>query len=183
MVRERILVIGPSGSGKTTLAAQLAALTGLPVHHLDEIARAGADLGPETSAVARASAVAAIVESPRWISEGVHVDNWTEPLIDAADTIVWLDHVRWQRSSGRVLRRFIRGALTEARRRRGRERYLRLRDYGRKLRELMVSLPDTRAFPDEHVAQLLSGSTDKVFRCRSQAEVDHFTDRVRDEAT
>lgn len=183
MVPERILVIGPSGSGKTTLAAHLADLTDLPVHHLDEIVRPNGDRGPEASTSARASAVAAILDSPRWIAEGVHVDDWTQPLIDAADTIVWLDHVRWQRSSGRVLRRFVSGALTEARRRRGRERFLRVRDYGRKLRELAVSLPDTRAFPDDHVAQLLSGYTDKVVRCHSQADVDQLAERVRSEAT
>ena len=175
---ERIFITGPSGSGKTTLAAHIEELTGLPVHHLDEIARLGDD-DLQVRAAARASDVAAILDTPRWIAEGVHVDDWTAPLLDAADTIMWLDHVRWQRSSGRVLRRFVSGAVAEARRRRGRERFLRVRDYGRKLHELIVSLPDTRVFPDERAAQLLSDYSDKVLRCHSQADIDEFAKTVR----
>ncbi len=173
MAAERIFIVGPSGSGKTTLAAQVAELTGLPVHHLDAIARVGGGRGPATSSAECASAVAQIVATGRWIAEGVQL-GWTAPLFEAADAIVWLDHVTWRRSSGRVLRRFVSGALGEARRRRGRERFLRVRDYARRLRELAVSLPDTRTYPAAEVAQAVAGYQAKTVRCRAHADVDEF---------
>jgi adenylate kinase family enzyme len=168
----RIYITGGSGSGKTTLAERLAADTGLTVHHLDEIAREGGGRGPERSASDRDHDVAAILATDRWIVEGVQL-GWTEPLLRAADTIVWLDHVPTRRSSTRVVRRFASQALAEARQRRGRERFLRMRDYARKVRELAVSLPDTRA-PRSDLAAALAPFEAKVVRCSTDADVAAF---------
>jgi adenylate kinase family enzyme len=167
---ERILIVGGPGSGKTTLALELGERLNLPVHHLDDIARVGGGRGAETSADDRATAVVDILASGRWVTEGVHL-GWTAPLVDAADAIVWLDHVRWQTSSRRVIRRFLRQALAEARQRKGRERFLRFRDYARRLRELAVSLPETRSYPLSELEAALAPHGDKVFRCRTPADV------------
>ncbi len=176
----RILIIGGPGSGKTTLAARLSERMGIGVHHLDEVARLGGGRGPETSAEERRAAIDAILALPEWIAEGVHL-GWTEPLLTAAGSIVWLDHVAWHRSSGRILRRFVGGALAEARQRRGRERFLRLRDYGRRLRELVVSLPETRSYPHAELEAALEAYSEKVIRCRTAAEVVAAAEAVADE--
>lgn len=168
---ERIHVVGPPGSGKTTLASRLADALELPVHHLDEVARVGGGRGPERSAAEREAAVQDILASERWISEGLHL-GWTQPLLDEAQAIVWLDHVRWQASSGRVVRRFVSQAWAEARQRRGRERFLRMRDYGRRLRELVVSLPETRTFPREELEAALAPLMGRVVHCRTPADVE-----------
>ena len=170
MPAERLVVVGGPGSGKTTLALELGEALGLPVHHLDNIARVGGGRGAETSADDRTAAVRDILASGRWIAEGVHL-GWTDPLLDGAEAIVWLDHVRWQTSSRRVLRRFVRQALDEARRRKGRERFLRLGDYARRLRELAMSLPETRSYPHDELEATLATHTDKVLRCRTPADV------------
>jgi hypothetical protein len=172
-VVERVFVTGASGSGKSTLVRQIAQRTSLPIHDLDLVARTGGGRGPETSDEARADDVARILASGQWIAEGVHL-GWTRPLLDAADVVVWLDHVSWPRSGGRVVRRFFSGALAEARRRRGRERFLRFSDYARKLRELFVSLPDARPMPDAEVEAALRDVSSKLVRCRSQGDIDSF---------
>jgi adenylate kinase family enzyme len=170
MPAERILIVGGPGSGKTTLALELSGQLNLPLHHLDDVARVGGGRGPETSTEDRATAVAAILASGRWVAEGVHL-GWTSPLFDAADAILWLDHVRWQTSSRRVIRRFLRQAVAEARHRKGRERFLRFRDYARRLRELAVSLPETRNYPLDELEAALAAHGDKLIRCRTPADV------------
>ncbi len=167
---KRVFVCGGPGSGKSTLAQTLSQRTGLPVHALDEIAREGGGRGPEKTADERAAAVAAILTEPRWIAEGVQL-GWTRPLIEAADVVIWLDHVPWHRSSGRIVRRFLSQAIAEARSRRGRERFLRLRDYGRRLRELIVSVPETRSYARDELSEELLPFEAKVVHCRTADDV------------
>jgi adenylate kinase family enzyme len=142
---ERILIVGGPGSGKTTFATRLAAATGLPAHHLDLVARVGGGTGVERSLAERDADVASILASGAWIAEGVHL-GWTAPLYEAADTIVWLDHVPWKSSGRRMVRRFVSQAVHEARTRRGRERFLRFRDYARRLRDLARAIPEARGY-------------------------------------
>jgi hypothetical protein len=170
-VSDRVLVCGGPGSGKTTFARELGRRTLAPLHSLDEVAREGGGRGTETSAGERAAAVARILATPRWIAEGVHL-GWTQPLMAGADAIVWLDHVEWHKSSGRIIRRFLRQAITEARGRRGRERFLRFGDYARRLRELIVSVPETRTYPYEELERALAPYARKLTRCRSADDVD-----------
>lgn len=167
---DRVYVCGGPGSGKTTFARALAARIDVPVESLDEIARAGGGRGPETSAEERAQSVQRILATPRWIAEGVQL-GWTQPLIDAADAVVWLDHVAWHASSGRIVRRFLAQAMAEARSRHGRERFLRFGDYARRLRELIVSVPETRTYAYEELAKALAPFAAKVTRCRTADEV------------
>jgi cytidylate kinase len=141
----RIHITGGPGSGKTHLATRLAAITGLTVHHLDNVARVGGGDGPVRTKDERQPLVDAILASDGWITEGVHL-GWTEPLLQRADVIVWLDSNSWPRAAGRILRRFVVGAWREARARRGRERFTRFWDYTRNLRSLGDALVETRRY-------------------------------------
>lgn len=186
MAPERVFIIGGPGSGKTTLAERVSRQLGLPTHHLDEVARIGGGTGPQRSAAERAASVEAIVASGRWVAEGVHL-GWTSALFEAADVIIWLDHVAWKRSSGRIVKRFVSNAVAEARRQRGWRRFLRLRDYGRRLRELAAAIPESRAYeraPDgQHhggAAAVTRSATvaalepyqPKLVHCRTSAQVE-----------
>jgi adenylate kinase family enzyme len=85
----KVHVIGPSGAGKTTLARELGTRLGLPVYPLDPIAFTDTrwTIRPLTE---KMKAVRDILQQPGWIVEGGHV-GWTEPLLDAADVIIWLE--------------------------------------------------------------------------------------------
>lgn len=98
---ERILIIGSGGSGKTTLAQDLAALTGLPLIHLDQ-EYWSANWTP-TPKPDWHRMVDALIATPRWIMDG-NYGGTLERRLQRADTVVWLDLPRvlclW-----RVLRR------------------------------------------------------------------------------
>jgi hypothetical protein len=66
-------IIGGMGTGKTHLARRLAAALDAPLYEMD--------LGVDTDAV---------VQRPSWVTEGIYL--WAiDPLLGAADAIVWLD--------------------------------------------------------------------------------------------
>jgi hypothetical protein len=85
----RILLTGGSSAGKTTVAIALGERLGVPVHHLDHIAFSDERWTPRPLAE-RLREVKRIVAEPGWVAEGGHLE-WTEPLLSAADVIVWLD--------------------------------------------------------------------------------------------
>jgi hypothetical protein len=181
---KRIFVIGGVGSGKTTFANRLAAVSGLPVHHLDELA---------AEQERREPYVAAIVATPGWIAEGIHL-GWTDPLLDSADMIVWLDHRNWWQNSARIVRRFIREAFVEVGRQKGLKKFTRFGDYARHLKELALAIPDARH--QQHgavagsvgtptrseIALRLAPMRAKVIHCRTaravQAVLDDFADQT-----
>jgi adenylate kinase family enzyme len=186
----RIHITGGPGSGKTHLATRLAAITGLAVHHLDNVARVGGGDGPVRSEEERQPLVDAILASDGWITEGVHL-GWTEPLLERADVIVWLDSATWPQAATRIVRRFAAGAWREARTRRGRERFTRFWDYGRNLRSLSDALAETRRYYtadgeegsaprsptlDTRLAtrEQLAAYEARLVRCRDAAEADEF---------
>lgn len=192
MAPDRIFIVGGSGSGKSTLAGQIGGRTGLPVHELDQVARFGGGNGPERPAAERERMIGEILGSPGWVVEGIHL-GWTERLLDAADVIIWLDHVAWVRSSGRVVRRFAGQAIAEARRQRGWRRFLRVRDYGRRLRELAAAIPESRRYhrgsprssgdrsptaSRAAAAAALQPYRAKLIHCRSSADIDAALQRV-----
>src|SRR6187402_354163 len=90
---ERILIIGSPGSGKSTMARALAARTGLPLVHLDQIYWQP-DWVERDKAEWLATLTAALAE-PRWIIEGNYSSSLAQRLA-AADTAVLLDVPTWR---------------------------------------------------------------------------------------
>jgi len=186
----RIHLIGGSGSGKTTLARRLGDVLAAPVHHLDDLFRVGGGAGPVRPAPERDALVARILAQPSWIVEGIHV-GWTDPILRAADVIVWLDHLPAYAAQRRVFARFVRDAVAEARRRRGRDRFLRVRDYARQLSVLRSHLRRLRDYDRADadpgsadgetrsaIASALEEHRAKLVHCTSQHEVDAFVRQV-----
>lgn len=105
MTHDRIAVVGISASGKSTFARTLAARTGLPLLHGDQLDWM-ADW-KERPAASLNALHAEWIARPRWIIEG-----WIDPervaRLNAADLVIDLDYSRW-RCTGRVLMRMLRG--------------------------------------------------------------------------
>ncbi|MEM7221382.1 MAG: adenylate kinase [Pseudomonadota bacterium] len=89
---ERIAVIGCSGSGKSTLARALAATTGLPLVHLDQVFWRPGWVKP--SREDWLATHARLIAEPRWILDGTHLSS-LEARLAACDRAVFLDFSRW----------------------------------------------------------------------------------------
>ena len=85
----KIHIMGAPSAGKSTLAHQLAERLGCPYYDLDPIAFVD-DQWTLRPMPERLTMVEQIVRQPTWITEGGHL-GWTEPLLAAADVIMWLD--------------------------------------------------------------------------------------------
>jgi hypothetical protein len=121
----RILVVGVAGSGKTTMALALGARLGVPAIHLDNVADADGQVDPSILHAPpgefpdhpfvprpldeRVRIAESIAVQPAWVAEGSFIE-WTDPLQDAADTIVWLDQARARDSIASVLGRAMRSS-------------------------------------------------------------------------
>jgi adenylate kinase family enzyme len=99
---ERILVIGSPGSGKSTLAHALAAKTGLPLHHLDQIFWLPGWIEPSKPEFV--ATVAALAEAPRWIVDG-NYSRTLPALLARAEIVVLLDLSPF-RCTWRIFRRW-----------------------------------------------------------------------------
>jgi adenylate kinase family enzyme len=100
-VADRVVIDGVTGSGKTTLARQLAELTGLPWHCVDDLT-----WEPGWVAVApdeQRRRIAAICAGEQWILDSAY-SSWLDVVLARTDLIVALDYARW-RSLGRLARR------------------------------------------------------------------------------
>jgi hypothetical protein len=199
----RVHILGGPGAGKTTLARRLAATTGLPVHHLDEVARVGGGTGRVRDAAERAPLVAQIIDAERWITEGVHL-GWTDPLLARADLIVWLDAVSGAQAAGRIAGRFVDDAWAEFRRRTWRQRVTAIPSYARHARDLAGAMIDARRYDkatrapdgalpppvdpegtlDSRAATeaALAAHLDRVVRCTSPSEIDALVAHVAEDA-
>ncbi|WP_116949430.1 P-loop NTPase family protein [Jiangella endophytica] len=98
---QRIQVIGAAGSGKTTLARQLAARIGVEALDLDSV------IGRD--AVELRQACERFAAEPAWVCEGIYC-GWTDPLLRAADRIIWLD-LPPVLSAYRIIRRHVRNSV------------------------------------------------------------------------
>ena len=88
-IGHRILILGCPGSGKSTFARALAARTGLPVVHLDNLWwRAD---GTHISREDFDRALGELLEGERWILDGDYSRTY-EVRLRAADTVVFLDY-------------------------------------------------------------------------------------------
>jgi adenylate kinase family enzyme len=105
-VRRVAVISSASGNGKTTLGRALAARLGVPFVELDSLVH-----GPnwtETSDAKLRALVEPIVRSGGWVIDGTYRSKIGNLVLDAADTIVWLDlplHVWVPRLLRRTLRR------------------------------------------------------------------------------
>jgi adenylate kinase family enzyme len=101
---ERVLVLGSGGAGKTTLSAKLAAVTGLPLIHLDTLYwRPGWVRPPEEEWEA---IVGELLTRERWIMDG-NFAGTVARRAEITDTVVFLDVAR-VRCLIRALRRVVR---------------------------------------------------------------------------
>lgn len=100
---QRVLVIGCSGAGKSTFAVDLAALTGLPLVHLDkEFLRPGWTMPPRAEWRAR---VAELSAPSAWILDG-NFDSSLDLRLPRADTLIWFDlprHLCLRRVAKRII--------------------------------------------------------------------------------
>ncbi|MGE5138181.1 MAG: hypothetical protein ACM3JD_01855 [Rudaea sp.] len=191
----RIHIVGGPGSGKSTLARQLANCLSLPVYSLDAIAFEGPDFAPRPLA-ARAADVRRILHEPGWIAEGMFL-GWTSELLEQADAIVWLDHVRWSTAARRILVRFVNWGVDEAKRQPGARKFNRFDDYSRHLTQLWTVLIKSRRYytsangrPEldldsrASTARCLERYRGKVIHCEREIELDQLvTDLTRQAKT
>lgn len=99
----RVLVMGSGGAGKTVFARRLAALTGLPLIHLDaEYWQPGWVARPPAEWAAR---LGALVQQPSWILDGSYGGSLSLCLA-ACDTVIFLDMPRWLALSRLIKRRW-----------------------------------------------------------------------------
>jgi len=107
----RVEVIGPSCSGKSTTARRLAEILGVPYIELDALHHdAGWTEAPEE--VLQERVRAALDAAPDgWVVDGNYFGKLGTLVLDAADTIVWLD-IPYRTAIRRVLWRTFRRALS-----------------------------------------------------------------------
>ncbi len=89
---ERVLILGCSGAGKSVLARELAAITALPVVHLDRHYWRSGWIEPDRAAWA--TEVAHLTRQPKWLMDGNF--SGTLPMrLAVADTVILLDFPTW----------------------------------------------------------------------------------------
>lgn len=88
-IGKRILILGCPGSGKSTFARKLAARTGLPLIHLDNVWwRAD---GSHISRAEFDRALAGLLAGEQWIMDGDYSRTY-EVRVRACDTVIFLDY-------------------------------------------------------------------------------------------
>jgi hypothetical protein len=86
---EKIVIIGSSGSGKTTLARELGSILKMnKVIHLDRLFWQRGWKGKTRGT--RIDILQCLIREKQWIIEGIYL-NSSEPCLEAADTIIFLD--------------------------------------------------------------------------------------------
>lgn len=170
----RIHITGGPGSGKSTISRRIARALEVEPWHLDDVARVAGGNTAQRPLEERLQTIAGIVATPRWVTEGIDL-SWTDPLLQEADLIVWLDYVSSRLAARRIVVRFVSNALAEARRQKGLKRFLRFRDYARHLRELVRAMPDTR---DYYRKAPQTGDGDAVSRTATAAALRPYASKV-----
>jgi adenylate kinase family enzyme len=86
----KIVIIGNSGSGKTWLATRLAALSPVPVIHLDELCWLPGGFDQKRPEQEIASLIAQSRTMPGWVVEGVF-GELAAPFLEDAQALIWLN--------------------------------------------------------------------------------------------
>ncbi|HEY1811156.1 MAG TPA: hypothetical protein VGG74_02310 [Kofleriaceae bacterium] len=108
-MRRVVVIASASGNGKTTLATALGARLGVPVIELDALVHQANWV--EISDTALRERLAPILASDGWVIDGAYRRKLGDVVLEAADTIVWLDlpiHVWFPRLVRRSWRRWSR---------------------------------------------------------------------------
>jgi adenylate kinase family enzyme len=174
----RVHLTGGPGGGKTTAGRRVADALGAPFIDLDGLAlefeRQFGDFTTAFEALAREVPVIAAGET--WVSEGAYL-GWAEPLLQAADTVVWLDTPAAV-CLYRVAARHVKAEIARDNRFPGWRRFARfwywcLRYYvNRNPASLnQYGTPETRAY----TAQCLQEYAAKLVVCRSKADIERVT--------
>jgi adenylate kinase family enzyme len=109
-VRRVVVLATASGCGKTTFSRDLAARLGVPVHELDAL-----NHGPgwtEATAEELRARVEPLLATDSWVIDGSYRGKLGDLVLEAADTVIWLDLPRrvWlprlmKRTAGRIVHR------------------------------------------------------------------------------
>jgi shikimate kinase len=108
-VRRVAVIANSSGSGKTTVGRELADRLGVPFVELDSLVH-----GPgwtEISDDDLRGLVEPVLAAEGWVIDGTYQRKLGTAVLDAADTVVWLDmplHVWLPRLTRRTVRRLVR---------------------------------------------------------------------------
>jgi len=101
----KIHIIGSVGSGKTTLARNLSSQVEIPHYELDNVVWKRSENGDiRRTEQERDNYLSSIVQSKRWIIEGVH-HKWVGESFREADLIIFLD-TPYSTRNYRIIRRF-----------------------------------------------------------------------------
>ena len=107
----RIHIIGSVGSGKTTLAKKLSKHLNLPYYELDNVVwNRGETEDTRRTEQEREEVLQSIVQSEKWIVEGVHNEDWVASSFQQADVIVFLD-TNYSIRTYRIMKRFTKQRL------------------------------------------------------------------------
>ncbi len=173
---DRIHVTGGPGSGKTRLAKRLAGERSIPMHDLDGLLLA---IGEHVEGINADGAISKLAEMPQWASEGVYV-TWSQPLLEAAAVIVWLDPP-WRVASYRIVARHVRLELARQNRFPGWRRLYRFwrwsahfYDDSNEATINRYGAPNTRSALEAGLAPY----QEKIVVCRTNDEIEEFVQRT-----
>ena len=103
----KVHIIGSVGSGKTTLAKELSTKLEFPYYELDNVVWMRKENGDSRrTEEEREKLLHRIVQTDKWIIEGVHHDEWVKNSFQQADIIIFLDTNYYIRTY-RIMKRFI----------------------------------------------------------------------------
>lgn len=177
----RVHIVGGAGSGKSTLARQVAPILGVPCYHLDDLNFVDASEQPRPYAE-RLAAAGRLAAEPGWVTEGVFL-GWTDPLLESAERIFWLD-LAWYIALPRIVRRYLAANRRGTNRYRGVRRLLRFlrwsAAYYRPMSPAQIAaLPEESLHSRAATAQHLKPYAHKLSRCRSPGEVEELLASLR----
>ena len=171
---QRVLVLGPGGAGKSVLSRELAAITGLPLIHLDREFWKPNWVKPERDEWL--AKLDDLLAGDAWIVDGTHADSLDHRLARADGAIV-LDYSRWTA---------VRGVLTRLLHREGRHRADLAPGCRNRLDRVYASWVWTyRRVTKPQVEAALARHADHiaVTTLRSRRDAQRFIDRLRATAT